>query len=209
MATFNFKPGAGVHSYKAVFAGNTAFPGGMSSAAALTVTHTASATATTLAVTGSAGNYTLTGTTTGAGAQFAAPGGSMSFVDTTASSTIGTAALVAGTTKVTLTQQPSFAVSTCCGGFGAVASGDLNGDGYPDIEVPLSSGVAILKNNGDGTFTQVATVGASYGTTFGATLADVNGDGKLDLIQATYTSGLIVYLGNGDEPLRTRAPPTA
>ena len=63
-----------------------------------------------------------------------------------------------------------------------VAVGDLNGDGIPDIEAggPIhpagGSGVAI--GNGDGTFqTEV-----SYGyTAQWANLADINGDGRLDI----------------------------
>jgi hypothetical protein len=101
---------------------------------------------------------------------------------------------------------------------------DVNGDGKPDLVVANSSNsiandiggnVGVLLGNGDGTF-QTATHYLSGG--FGAAsvaVADVDGDGKLDLVVAncSATSGSCtggggtvgVLLGNGDGTFQTPA----
>jgi Bacterial Ig-like domain (group 3)/FG-GAP-like repeat len=94
-----------------------------------------------------------------------------------------------------------------------VASADLNGDGKADIVVTnqcnnnnnCSQGVVgILLGNGDGTFQPAITYPTSNdGQT--VVLADVNGDGKLDIVMAAEcannncSGGAVnVLLGNGD-----------
>ena len=66
-ATFKLRPGIGSRSYKAVFAGTPSYAASASSASPLKVTSAAakSATSTSIAETGYAGNYTLTATVTG------------------------------------------------------------------------------------------------------------------------------------------------
>ena len=61
---FRFRPGIGSHSYKAVFAGTNTYGGSMSGAATLTVTGAIGplAPVTSIAETGSWGNYALTAT---------------------------------------------------------------------------------------------------------------------------------------------------
>ena len=96
----------------------------------------------------------------------------------------------------------------------SVAVADVNGDGKPDIVVGtcgfpkiincVASGgkAGVLLGNGDGTFQPA--VSYSLGG-FGATsvaVADVNGDGKLDLLVAT-GSAVGVLLGNGDGTFQT------
>lgn len=84
---------------------------------------------------------------------------------------------------------------------GVIAAGDLNGDGRLDV-VTLSGGnlpkkyTNALLGNGDGTFTVAWTVVNRY-QQVALALADLNGDGKLDL---AVTSGdtLGVRLGKGD-----------
>ena len=71
-------------------------------------------------------------------------------------------------------------------GTGCVAA-DLNGDGYTDLVVTTATGVDILWNNGNGTFTTQA-LPASYGWYSGAAVADVNGDGRPDIFIAGYTN---------------------
>ena len=69
-----------------------------------------------------------------------------------------------------------------------VAVGDLNGDGIPDLVVENSESgvVGVLLGNGDGTFQPAVTysTGGEGNNIFnsGLALADVNGDGKLDLL---------------------------
>jgi len=83
------------------------------------------------------------------------------------------------------------------GGFYCIAAGDINGDGWGDLVLgSFSDSLFVLLNDQQGGFTQVPT---SFGaTTVQAILADLNGDGKLDLIIAYIEGGgAQVYLGNG------------
>jgi len=94
----------------------------------------------------------------------------------------------------------------------SVAVGDLNGDGKPDVAVLLyegcsfcGPGVGVLLNNGDGTLQAVVVYNSSGTFPTSMTLADVNGDGKLDALVAENISpdghgpgGFAVLLGNGD-----------
>jgi hypothetical protein len=85
------------------------------------------------------------------------------------------------------------------GGYSGIATGDINNDGWPDLVLtsdlfPINANVTILLNNQKGGFTQVP---ASFGAlTTEPILADLNGDGDLDLILAT-SSAAAVYIGNG------------
>ncbi len=88
-----------------------------------------------------------------------------------------------------------------------VAVADVNGDGRPDLLVanlwiawPNTEGsVGVLLGNGDGTF-QPAVIYDSGGTeAYSVAVADLNGDGKADLVVANSGSGTVgVLLGNGD-----------
>jgi hypothetical protein len=108
------------------------------------------------------------------------------------------------------------AVTYLSGGFlpRSIAVADINGDGKPDIVVENldcclePDGVTgVLLGNGDGTFKTAVTytLGVKCGGTSVA-VADVNGDGQLDLIvtdQCTRANGanegvVGVFLGNGD-----------
>jgi VCBS repeat protein len=104
----------------------------------------------------------------------------------------------------------------------SIAVADVNGDGKPDVLVgsdcatpnttcPADGRISVLLGNGDGTFeTAVTYDSGGYGTQEIAA-ADVNGDGKPDLLLAnscasytTCTNGTItVLLGNGDGTFQT------
>jgi hypothetical protein len=86
-------------------------------------------------------------------------------------------------------------------GLSAVAVGDFNGDGKPDIVV-ANSGVAmsgdsvgVLLNNGNGTFAaQTYTVG---GSPTSVAIGDFNRDGKPDIVTANANGTVSVLLNNG------------
>ena len=82
-------------------------------------------------------------------------------------------------------------------GYAALASGDINGDGFPDIVAASHFGVVqTLLSDGRGGFTE-KTLRREDGYV-AAELGDLNGDGHLDLILLGYrTAGLEVYLGDG------------
>jgi len=113
------------------------------------------------------------------------------------------------------------AVSYGSGGYtaDAIAVADLNGDGKPDLVVanacttstspcPGDGSVGVLLNNGDGTFTTAVTYSSGGQQPESVAIADVNGDGKPDLVVANLcanacvtgvTDGSVgVLLGNGD-----------
>ncbi len=86
-----------------------------------------------------------------------------------------------------------------------LAIADVNGDGRLDLVVTnASSGatvgqtVSVLLGNGDGTFAPRVTYATGVDPE-AVTIADVNGDGKPDLVVANYSDSTIsVLLGNGD-----------
>jgi hypothetical protein len=91
-----------------------------------------------------------------------------------------------------------------------VTVADVNGDGKPDLLSanwdyhPGSYGVSVLLGNGNGTFQAPQTISLAT-MPFSVNVADVNGDGKPDLVVGTfsgssypYSGGVSVLLGNGN-----------
>jgi hypothetical protein len=97
---------------------------------------------------------------------------------------------------------------------GSLAIADVNGDGNPDIVAAIGctpfgalcdgADVNVLLGNGDGTFQfAVGYNSGGDGSSFAESVAvaDLNGDGKLDIVSAEDQLG--VLLGNGDGTFQT------
>src|SRR6266576_1646790 len=89
----------------------------------------------------------------------------------------------------------------------SVSTFDYDDDGWPDIYVACDSTASILyRNNHDGTFTDIAVVsGAAFNDDgreqagMGSTVADYDGDGKLDLFKTNFSDDTsTLYRNNGD-----------
>jgi uncharacterized protein (TIGR03437 family) len=95
-------------------------------------------------------------------------------------------------------------------GAATVAAGDFNGDGHLDIAVAYTGGtsgtppggVAILLGNGDGSFQSPVSYPVGKNTLH-LTVADLNGDGKLDIAAVGDGSNSVgILIGNGDGTFR-------
>ena len=131
----------------------------------------------------------------------------------TASVTVVSPAPGGGTSNVVFlpVREPAGFVSMNTSSFGTqlytsyMSVADLNRDGNQDMAVILQGSneatISIMLGNGDGTFSQ----GAEYeiGNSYGILIADVDGDGKPDLVIPNFrdlqnNTGLGVLLGRGD-----------
>src|SRR6267143_1191089 len=81
----------------------------------------------------------------------------------------------------------------------SVAAGDFNGDGLPDVAVLGDGGLVVFLGKGDGTFQQSAAFVLEPQQSVAAVIADLNGDGKIDLaVPDGVSDGVSVAFGNGD-----------
>jgi hypothetical protein len=88
----------------------------------------------------------------------------------------------------------------------SIAVADVNSDGKPDVIIVSNHDccdagiVGIMLGNGDGTFQPVQNYDAGGQLPTSVTAADVNGDGKIDLVIAhsLIPGSVSVLLGNGD-----------
>jgi len=88
-----------------------------------------------------------------------------------------------------------------------IVGGDFNNDGRLDWAVAMGSRVFVIPGNGDGTFGSPIPSFGPAGTITGLYAADVNSDGKLDLIVtgplSTSSFFVATMLGNGDGTFQT------
>ncbi|HEY6413669.1 MAG TPA: FG-GAP-like repeat-containing protein [Edaphobacter sp.] len=209
-AQIHLRLGVGTYRISAKFQGTphgaTALASSFSTPVILTVTGGDAASAM-LTSSGVAGNFQLTGTLIAHGAPV--PTGTFSFVDRTGGNAVIGSVPLTGTKSLEMVQA---ALPDLFNGsqFNHVTNAflaDFNGDGIPDLVASTYSSagnyITVLLGNGDGTFTTKSNpgVGISSGV---VAVADVNNDGKLDLVVAFSNNFSINFntfvslLGNGD-----------
>ncbi|HSY36234.1 MAG TPA: FG-GAP-like repeat-containing protein [Acidobacteriaceae bacterium] len=180
-ATFAFVPGSGVHSYAAIFGGNTNASASRSPAQTLSV-HSAP---------------------TGNDPADPPPSEIPSYLKANAATALGTTALTLGASNLSLTPGATYPTGQLPS---ATVTADFNGDGILDLAITVfdslgtyvPGSVIILLGKGDGTFTAAPTL-VTDALPCCLVTADFNGDGKPDLAFGGTTDGSIsIFLGNGD-----------
>jgi len=205
-ANLSVELGWGSHALKAAFAGTATDASSASST--LTVAIGGGTSATTISVTGSVGNYTLTGQVMADG--MTAPTGEVSFLDQTNSDAlIGTSTLAVGTPAMKFTKATTYSLYDPADYSRPqqLVVADLNGDGILDIAmVDYSTGISIYLGKGDGTFEAAkpfCTTGtpptpcAAGSEPVSIATGDFNSDGIPDLVVQD-GSNVDVMIGNGD-----------
>jgi len=99
----------------------------------------------------------------------------------------------------------------------SISAGDFNGDGILDLAVtnqnygyPNPGTITLLLGNGDGTFKPTAASLQTGSIPYTVSVADINGDGKADLVTANAGgNSFSVFLGNGDGTFAAPLSPPA
>ncbi len=90
---------------------------------------------------------------------------------------------------------------------------DIDLDGRPDLIVPVPTGVKVVRNRATAAALDLQVLPSTttaFGTgqgPFGATAADLDRDGRLDLAIADFASGNVQILRGGNSPFDFSAPP--
>lgn len=79
----------------------------------------------------------------------------------------------------------------------SIVAQDFNNDGKPDLAIALIVNMAVLINNGDGTFGSPTILSVAGGSPETVVTADFNNDGQYDLAVG-HNTGVSVRFGNGD-----------
>jgi hypothetical protein len=208
-AIINLIPGAGSHSYTAVFNGVAPdAPSTSSPAQALTVAGHYPTT-TTIAASGAGSSYALTGTVLSTGSKTLSPTGTISFLDISdGNDVLGTVTLGAGVYQAFGAPVSYQADIDSI----ALATGDFNGDGHPDLVAVnfQASTASVYLGSASGTLSAQNEITTDAWPSSVA-VGDFNGDGKLDFAVTVngqminqYGFGTFdynavdVFLGNGD-----------
>jgi hypothetical protein len=189
-------PGGGSHTYIAVFEGTKTYATSTSAPQTIMVLYR---TTSSIASSGSVGNYTLTGTVVGIGSFKLGPTGNVSFVDTTIGNfVLGMAPLGSSTIAQSFVNAPVTPVGK---NPVSAAIGDFNGDGIPDLAVVNRNddNVSILLGNGSGGFSAATGSPISVGDVpVSIAVGDFNGDGVTDLaVVNNGPNNVTILLGNG------------
>src|SRR5262249_36644426 len=118
----------------------------------------------------------------------------------------GYASVLLGNGDGTLQQQKSFASSFSTNGTGIVVK-DFNNDGNPDLAIAMArAGFGTFLGRGDGNFGSFM-LGVSGDMEGGIAAADLNKDGKMDIVAPIYEAGGVdVTFGNGNGTFQQSPP---
>ena len=122
----------------------------------------------------------------------------------------GANALIYGTGNVATGSVSTFTTDTSDPNIVAITAGDLNGDGMPDLvgidQLTTGASVSVYLVHADGTISASISYPVIGTASEAATIDDVNGDGKLDVIVASIDSSgqeyVSVLTGQGDGTLK-------
>ena len=195
-AIFRIAPGAGTHTFKAVFRGTTTNMASTSATQSISVTAGKAATTVVISATVNAGGSALKATVSSFGNTGFTPSGQVQFVDVTAASAVlGSATLSPSSTAFSMMSSPAPSMKA-----NVVSTSDFNNDGHADILAFDGSGnLSVALGNGDGTFQSLPVVHLLSSTYVGPLIAgDFNADGNPDLAVISNNNSLTILLGNGD-----------